>query len=233
MSGGGVGPDEPGTTDPEVSSGRGNGAGASGVHVPVNESAITAPRRVQSAQWRAPTRTPGSAVDGRADGVADALDPPTTEILTFDHFYAEHHTEVARALALTLGDGELGREAADEAMVRAYERWNVVRTYDSPAGWTYRVGLNWARSVLRRHRRRERLPLFEEGSTTMPELGEPAVLRALAALNDDQRAVVVCRFLLDWSVEETATALGVRPGTVQSRLHRAVHQLQARLSHLR
>jgi RNA polymerase sigma factor (sigma-70 family) len=232
MSGGGVPPDGPGHGSPGiVPAAGGNGAGPSGVHDPVNESAITAPRRVQSAQWRAPTRSPGAGA--AAPGVADALDPPTTEILTFDHFYAEHHAEVARALALTLGDGELGREAADEAMVRAYERWNVVRTYDSPAGWTYRVGLNWARSVLRRHRRRERLPLFEEGSTTMPELGEPAVVRALAALNDDQRAVVVCRFLLDWSVEETATALGVRPGTVQSRLHRAVHQLQARLSHLR
>jgi RNA polymerase sigma-70 factor (ECF subfamily) len=67
----------------------------------------------------------------------------------------------------------------------------------------------------------------------MPELGEPAVLAALGALSDDQRAVVVCRFLLDWSVQETADALGVRPGTVQSRLHRAVHQLQARLAHLR
>jgi RNA polymerase sigma-70 factor (ECF subfamily) len=118
-------------------------------------------------------------------------------------------------------------------MVRAYERWSTVREYDSPAGWTYRVGLNWARSVLRRRRRRDRLPLFDPGTTTQPELGEPAVVRALAALNDDQRAVVVCRFLLDWSVEETAAALGVRPGTVQSRLHRAVHQLQARLSHLR
>jgi RNA polymerase sigma-70 factor (ECF subfamily) len=64
-------------------------------------------------------------------------------------------------------------------------------------------------------------------------VGEPAVAAALAELNVDQRAVVVCRFLLDWSVDETAAALGVRPGTVQSRLHRAVHQLQSRLSHLR
>jgi DNA-directed RNA polymerase specialized sigma24 family protein len=44
---------------------------------------------------------------------------------------------------------------------------------------------------------------------------------------------VVCRLLLDWSVDDTAAALGIRPGTVQSRLHRAVHSLEQTLQHLR
>jgi DNA-directed RNA polymerase specialized sigma24 family protein len=43
----------------------------------------------------------------------------------------------------------------------------------------------------------------------------------------------VCRLLLDWSVADTAKALGVRPGTVQSRLHRAVQTLEVSLEHLR
>ena len=216
----GDGPARPG---PEIA---GNGGAGSGVHGTVNETAMSTARPLRTRALGAPTPRPVplTGVDGRHDGL---------DLRAFDHFYAEHYREVARALALTLGDAELGGEAADEAMVRAYERWSTVRDYDSPAGWTYRVGLNWARSVLRRRRRRDRLPLYDPGVTVMPELGEPAVIRALAALNDDQRAVVVCRFLLDWSVEETATALGVRPGTVQSRLHRAVRQLQARLSHLR
>jgi RNA polymerase sigma-70 factor (ECF subfamily) len=47
------------------------------------------------------------------------------------------------------------------------------------------------------------------------------------------RSVVVCRLLLDWSVAETAAAIGVRPGTVQSRLHRALRTLEADLDHLR
>jgi DNA-directed RNA polymerase specialized sigma24 family protein len=44
---------------------------------------------------------------------------------------------------------------------------------------------------------------------------------------------VVGRLLLDWSLSDTAAALGVRPGTVQSRLHRAVRVLEADLDHLR
>jgi RNA polymerase sigma-70 factor (ECF subfamily) len=47
-----------------------------------------------------------------------------------------------------------------------------------------------------------------------------------------QRSVVVCRFYLGMSEAETAAALGTRPGTVKSRLHRALRQLQTRLAHL-
>jgi DNA-directed RNA polymerase specialized sigma24 family protein len=45
--------------------------------------------------------------------------------------------------------------------------------------------------------------------------------------------VVVCRLLLDWSVEETAAALGVRPGTVKSRLHHSLRRLENKLHHMR
>ena len=54
----------------------------------------------------------------------------------------------------------------------------------------------------------------------------------LAALDTKHRSVVVCRHLLGWSVAETATALGLREGTVKSRLHRALQTLQSTLQHL-
>ena len=36
------------------------------------------------------------------------------------------------------------------------------------------------------------------------------------ALDPPMRGVVVCRFLLDWSVQQTADALNIRPETVRS-----------------
>jgi DNA-directed RNA polymerase specialized sigma24 family protein len=42
---------------------------------------------------------------------------------------------------------------------------------------------------------------------------------------------VVCRLLLDWSVDETAAALEISPGTVKSRLHRALTILESTLAH--
>jgi RNA polymerase sigma-70 factor (ECF subfamily) len=160
---------------------------------------------------------------------------PTVAVLpaaagAFTDFYRESRPRVVRALALTLGDTDLAAEATDEAMTRACQRWDQVHIMANPGGWVYRVGLNWARSVLRR-RRLNRQPLYQP-SVGAPEIGEPAVHRALAELSVDHRAVVVCRYLLGWTVEETANALDMPVGTVKSRLNRASKQLAARLAHL-
>lgn len=168
---------------------------------------------------------------GPAGVVAEVPDDVAAEE-AFVAFYAGARDRVARALALTLADGALGAEAADEAMARAYQRWDRVGTFDDPAGWVYRVGLNWASSVLRRHRRAP-MPPVERGSADVDPVAEPTVRAALAELEVRQRAVVVCRFYLGLSERETAAALGTRPGTVKSRLHRGLRHLQTRLDHLR
>jgi RNA polymerase sigma-70 factor (ECF subfamily) len=155
----------------------------------------------------------------------------TTSLGGFDEFWRLNRRDLARALAVTLGDPDLASDAADEAMARAYQHWDRVGSYANPAGWAYRVGLNWSRSVLRR-RRRFHPTLYRRDTVEPPTVIDPAVHRALAGLDIKHRSVIVCRFLLDWSVEETATALDLRPGTVKSRLSRALDRLRAELHHL-
>jgi RNA polymerase sigma-70 factor (ECF subfamily) len=149
----------------------------------------------------------------------------------FAEFYRRERDGVARALALTLGDADLGAEAADEAMARAYQRWSTVRGMESPGGWVFRVGLNWSRSWLRR-RGRAPQPLFDPGPGEH-QASEPDVLVALAELDLAQRSVVVLRLYLGLSEAETAATLRIPAGTVKSRLHRATRILQVRLGHLR
>ncbi len=150
----------------------------------------------------------------------------------FEDFYRAQSASVYRALSLALGDTDFGREATDEAMARAYQHWRNLSGYDNPAAWTYRVGLNWARSQLRKGHR--------ELSTASPEpasLGgsvfdgsiDRSLQDALARLPVEARSVVVLRYLLDWSTADVAEALGVPEGTVKSRLTRALHRLQALL----
>ena len=145
----------------------------------------------------------------------------------FDQFYRSTYSDLVRALVFTLGDVDLGTEAADEAMARCYARWSEVAGYANRVGWTYRVGLNWARSVHRRISRR--LP-FASRTTVEPVFTDPRVAAAVAELDVDLRAVVVCRIWADWSVSQTAEALGIKPGTVKSRLHRALFVLRSHLA---
>ncbi len=148
-------------------------------------------------------------------------------VASFSEFYSIYHHKIAASLALNFGDTELGTEAADEAMARAYARWGVVSGHDNPAGWVYRVGLNWGRSWMRRAGRR--LPWLDRTATELPETADPALRRALLKLEAKHREVVVCRYYLDWSTLQTAAALEIPTGTVKSRLHQALAKLRTDL----
>ena len=156
----------------------------------------------------------------------------TLEVLRADFgtFFESHHAEMVRAMTLALGDPDLGRDAAAEGFVRALQRWSTVSGLSNPEGWVYRAGINWARSRWRKTRR-ERYGLQIDGEVHATTPKDDALVRALRQLSVDHRTVVVGRYYLDWSEEQLATALDIAPGTVKSRLSRALTQLSELMEH--
>lgn len=145
----------------------------------------------------------------------------------FDELYRDSRYRIGEALASALGDKPLGFEAADEAMARAYLHWSKVGSYDNVEGWIYRTGLNWARSRQRRRRlATDTAPLVAISNAVIDEPTDLDLVAALATLTDERRAVVMLRYYNDWSVDMTADALGIAPGTVKSRLSRAIADLR-------
>jgi len=109
-----------------------------------------------------------------------------------------------------------------------------------------RIVTNEAYSVMRsRTRHRTLAERAREGIAPHPESGpaphaatvagheREALLRALSALSERDRQVVICRYVLDLSEAETAAVLGCRRGTVKSRLSRALDRMRARLEDAR
>jgi RNA polymerase sigma-70 factor (ECF subfamily) len=152
---------------------------------------------------------------------------PLSEQRDFDDFYRACREEIARALVLSAGHRDLGLEATDEAFARALERWDEVGIYENPEGWVYRVGVNWARSKLRR-RSFTTEGLFTK-SVHLDDLPDPELLSAVERLPLEYRSVIVARFFLDWSIEQTAEALSIPEGTVKTRQSRALSRLRRRL----
>ncbi len=145
----------------------------------------------------------------------------------FEAFYRVSWGLVYRPLAATLGDADLAAESVDEAMSRAFARWDTVRRLGNPEGWVYRVAYRWAVDRLRRRGRlRVLLPRLGSGTYDEEYLVEPGLEAALALLPIEQRAVVVLASAFEWSETEIADALSIRPGTVKSRLHRGLARLR-------
>lgn len=146
----------------------------------------------------------------------------------FAAFYQKNIGMLSRTLAASLGDAELAQDAAQEAMARACERWEKIESYDNPMGWCYRVAMNWATSRWRKRRREvitDRMPV--PAGVNAPDFeAHDRLMEALRSLSIDHRSVIVLRLVEDWSISETAEALGIAPGTVQSRYARALTRLR-------
>ena len=197
-----------------------------------------APNRYSSSASRLNQPRPSMIAGPMGEQLINETGRTETGAMSFEHFYHHHYSKIATALSLYFGDAGVGQEAADEAMTRAYSRWNEVSAAANPSGWVYRVGQNWGRSLITRLRRRvvgvhsigsERAAEQASAASVMPPSYDPEIDRAVAQLNPKQRSVVICRYYLDWSTAQTAAALEISPGTVKSRLHTALTTLRARV----
>ena len=146
----------------------------------------------------------------------------------FESFYRSEHALLERALTMAIGDVEMGRDATAEGFARALQRWRKVSRYANPSGWVYRVGVNWAHSRRKRIGRdggapRRAATMADSGDVSTALSGE--VSEALMHLSPEHRAVVVGRFVLDWSEAQVAAALDIPPGTAKSRSSRALSRL--------
>lgn len=145
----------------------------------------------------------------------------------FEAWYRAVHPRLVTALVAVTGDADVGREATDEALARALERWHRVHAMGSPEAWTYRVGLNVARRRFRR-RHRERELASAAGESSRNELPGPVaeLWDVVAALPRRQREAVVLRHVADLTEAQVAEAMGVARGTVSTNLRRAYETLR-------
>lgn len=150
----------------------------------------------------------------------------------FDAFARREHPRLVGALTLYCGDPGVAEELAQDALVRARERWDRVSAADRPGAYTHRIAMNLANSRFRRwnaERRAVARLAGQQPSTYDDPCGVDghAVRRAVAALPPRQREAVVRRYFLDESVAEVATAMGIATSSVKSATHRALEALRA------
>ncbi len=142
--------------------------------------------------------------------------------MEFASWYKREHPRVLASLVLVSGDIDQARDAVDEAFCRALTRWDRVSTFDSPAGWTYKVALNLHRRARRRATLERHLLPWMTRATEVPAPADE-IWQIVEQLPPRQRAAVVLRHVAALHEQEIAEILGVTRGTV-SRTLRAAHE---------
>lgn len=149
-------------------------------------------------------------------------------------FCRREYARLVGALTLYCGDAHVAQELAQEALVRACERWSGVREMRAPGAWVHRVAMNLANSRFRRgkaelraHARHGPHPQVSLDADAGEAL---AVRRAVSRLPATQRTVLVARFYLGWSVAETAEWLELSRDAVSAHASRALKQLRLNLA---
>jgi RNA polymerase sigma-70 factor (ECF subfamily) len=155
-----------------------------------------------------------------------------------------HEAAAFRVAYLLLGSTSDAEDAAQEGFVRAYLALARFRAGEPFRPWLLQVVGNEARNRRRALGRRagmldRAMRAFRGDAAATAPSPERVVLageahaevrEALGRLREEERLVVACRYLLELSEAETAAALGIPPGTVKSRLHRALARLRDDLS---
>ena len=148
-----------------------------------------------------------------------------------DAFTALLDVRLARldaAARLILRDGELARDAVQEAMIRAWRDLPGLRDPDRFDAWLHRLTVNACLDLIRRRKRRvievELTPIDSPATHDVANsLADRQLLdEALAGLQPGHRAVVALHYLLGMPLAEVAQTMGIPIGTAKSRLHYAL-----------
>ncbi|WP_410809040.1 RNA polymerase sigma factor [Micromonospora sp. 067-2] len=152
------------------------------------------------------------------------------------------HTPSAYRTAVLLGAGADAEDVIQEAFVKGHRSLSRYRGDSSFRSWLLAIVANETRNLHRSRTRRDGLVLRAAAANPVSEITEDgavgavlagerraALVQALRQLPERDREVIVCRFLLDLSEEETVAMLGWPRGTVKSRTSRALTKLRGLL----
>jgi len=170
------------------------------------------------------------------------VDPASWVAPSWDEIVRQHADRVYRLAYRLSGNRSDAEDLTQETFVRVF-RSLADYTPGTFEGWLHRITTNLFLDLVRRRQKirfdaladdaSERLASDEPGPERAYEQNnlDPEIQRALDTLPADFRAAVVLCDLEGLTYEEIALTLGIKVGTVRSRIHRGRVLLREALAH--
>jgi RNA polymerase sigma-70 factor (ECF subfamily) len=140
--------------------------------------------------------------------------------------YAAHAGRVYSVVRRVVGDDHLAEDVSQDAWIRAFEKLHLFRGDAAFSTWMHRLAVNAAVNKLRSQGRRSKLETSPELELPVQEpdesvLNQKQLSRALDALPNGYRTVLVLHDVEGLTHEEIGDRLGIAAGTSKSQLHKA------------
>jgi RNA polymerase sigma-70 factor (sigma-E family) len=153
----------------------------------------------------------------------------------FTAFVEAGSASLLRAALVLLASREEAEDAVQTVLLRTFRRWEHAK--QAPEAYSRAVLVNVCRERWRYRARHPEAPgilAYADQPADVASFAEAVdrrhvLVRVLRRLPAVQREVLVCRYLLDATVAETAATLGVAEGTVKSAASRGLEQLRVLL----
>jgi RNA polymerase sigma-70 factor (ECF subfamily) len=147
-------------------------------------------------------------------------------VADLERLFREHWPRAYRAAHLVTGDAAAAEDIAQEgflAAIRNLDRFDRRRPFGP---WLHRIVVNRAIDWTRARKLRREVELGDYlPAAPAPELDGSALGR-IAELSPEHRAVVVLRYVLEYTPGEIAELLDLPRGTVNSRLRRGLDHMK-------
>ena len=168
----------------------------------------------------------GVSIDAEAGQRELGTTPTELELVfdarDYDEFFTREYPRLVTLLTAVTGHRGVAEELAQEALIRAHQRWRRISRYDLPAAWLRRVALNLASNHRARRRTEEQMlrRLGNERHGDPAGGGDAGFWALVRRLPDRQGAAVALYYLEDRPVTEVAKILGCAEGTAKAHLHK-------------
>lgn len=165
----------------------------------------------------------------------------------FEALVLRYQTQVYSLAFRMVGNEADAQDLAQEAFVRAWRALDSFQFSSQFSTWLYRLTSNICIDFLRSQKKRKHISLTvlqddEQQQWDMPDhrpLPEEQIMvsqerealaKAIASLDPEYRQVLILRIVNDCSYQQISQIMGIREGTVKSRLSRAREQLRKKLA---
>jgi RNA polymerase sigma-70 factor (ECF subfamily) len=156
-----------------------------------------------------------------------------------EELYLEHFDRIYSYLHMTVGNRHDAEDLTTQTFLRMLESIGKFRWGAAPfSAWLFRIAHNLAMDHFRSRRRwqpEEEVPEPEGSAESSAEeeafklLSSQSMFDLIESLSDEQREVLILKFVFDFSNQEAATVLDKTEGAIKSLQHRALASLQKQM----